>query len=235
MSSGNRCQAADFRYAGRMTETQKSPFQDIAALRTRPRQERAQQTIESILAAARHMLAVDGPAGLKMSRIAQAAGVPIGLVYRYFENNQAIEKALVDTVLAGVDRVIVEAAASIDVSGDVEGKVHQLIDAIIARFRAEAGAVDLIRNVARTDHYQDANRQSNVRLAEQLADIYAAAGVTVGRDRRVRHARVQAEIGSTMQLLIWHAEDEAEAAALIQEWKTLAAAYALSLIGSAED
>ncbi len=205
-------------------------FPESTELRTRPRQERAQQTIGTILGAARNILAADGPSGLKTSRIAKSAGIPIGLIYRYFENNQAIEKALVEAVLADVDAAILDSLGGITLEDDLDANMRHLIDRVISGFRAQPGIVDLIRNVARTDHYQAANRASNIRLAEQLASIYRAAGLTGSNQDQIRHARIQAEIGSMMQLLIWNAETDSEADALVEEWKQVATAYLQSIL-----
>jgi AcrR family transcriptional regulator len=62
--------------------------------RKTPRQARAQATVDSILFAAAHILATEGPERLTTNRIAEVAGVSIGSLYQYFPNKQVIVDAL---------------------------------------------------------------------------------------------------------------------------------------------
>ncbi|HEY8922879.1 MAG TPA: helix-turn-helix domain-containing protein [Polyangia bacterium] len=62
--------------------------------RRRPRQQRAQQTVETVLQGAVRVLARDGLDAVTTNRIAEAAGVSIGSVYQYFPDKRAIFLAL---------------------------------------------------------------------------------------------------------------------------------------------
>ena len=55
-------------------------------------------TREEILAAARTVLASDGPDGLSLSRVAQLAGVNRGTAYQHFETREDLIKATVNRV-----------------------------------------------------------------------------------------------------------------------------------------
>jgi AcrR family transcriptional regulator len=59
-----------------------------------PRQERAVRTVRSMLTAADQMIARDGFDRFTTADVAQAAGVSIGIVYRYFTDRVAILDAL---------------------------------------------------------------------------------------------------------------------------------------------
>jgi AcrR family transcriptional regulator len=71
-----------------------------------------QATREDILAAARTVLASDGPDGLSLSKVAHLAGVNRGTAYQHFETRQDLIKATVawvsdhlsDTVFSGTNR-----------------------------------------------------------------------------------------------------------------------------------
>ncbi|MHC1479857.1 TetR/AcrR family transcriptional regulator [Frateuria aurantia] len=62
----------------------------LAPLRKRPRQARAQATMESMLDAVAHILGRHGWAGLTTNAVAEVAGVSIGSLYQYFPNKRAL-------------------------------------------------------------------------------------------------------------------------------------------------
>ena len=74
--------------------------------RRRPRQERAQATVEAILGAAADVIAHEGYATMTTNKVAKRAGVSIGSLYQYFPNKQAILVSLLEEHLAHVHPVI---------------------------------------------------------------------------------------------------------------------------------
>ena len=75
-----------------------------------PKQERSRKRYESILAVAAKVFFEKGFDGATTNEIASLAGLPIGSVYRYFKNKEAIVAALSDRyaeiLRAVTDRVI---------------------------------------------------------------------------------------------------------------------------------
>src|SRR3712207_1950416 len=61
-----------------------------------PRQARSQQRVAKILDSAAHIFATSGYEAATTNQIAAAAGVPIGSVYEFFPNKQALLHALVE-------------------------------------------------------------------------------------------------------------------------------------------
>jgi len=74
--------------------------------RRRPKQQRARQTVETVLQGAVRVLARDGLDGVTTNRIAEAAGVSIGSLYQYFPDKRAIFLALHERHAQRVQRVI---------------------------------------------------------------------------------------------------------------------------------
>jgi AcrR family transcriptional regulator len=72
---------------GRRAATAVSP-------RKKPSQERAQATVEAILAATAHILIAHGFEGLSTNKVAARAGVSIGSLYQYFPSKEALVAAL---------------------------------------------------------------------------------------------------------------------------------------------
>ncbi len=64
--------------------------------RKQPKQERARETVETILTATAHILVHDGFERASTNRIADEAGVSIGSLYQYFPNKQALVAALIE-------------------------------------------------------------------------------------------------------------------------------------------
>jgi AcrR family transcriptional regulator len=63
-------------------------------LRHTPRQARSRERLDRVLAAADALLAAEGPAAFTTTRIAEWAEIPVGSVYRFFDDKEAIAEAL---------------------------------------------------------------------------------------------------------------------------------------------
>ena len=86
--------------------------------RRRPRQTRANQTYETILEGAAHVLEERGEHGFTTNQIAERAGVSIGSLYQYFESKQDILVALAERQEAQLPnrQKLADSAASSDAS-----------------------------------------------------------------------------------------------------------------------
>jgi AcrR family transcriptional regulator len=80
-----------------------SPRTSIA--RKRPRQQRAQATVEAILDAAARILEAEGIERFNTNRVAERAGVSVGSLYQYFPNKQARVRALIERAMRGAEAV----------------------------------------------------------------------------------------------------------------------------------
>lgn len=70
-------------------------------------------TREEILAAARTVLASDGPDGLSLSRVAHLAGVNRGTAYQHFDTREALIKATVEWVSLHLSESVMKSAARV--------------------------------------------------------------------------------------------------------------------------
>lgn len=74
----------------RFVMTVKDFAQPPANPRRKPRQARAQATVDAILQAAAHILVEQGFEGFNTNAVAERAGVSVGSLYQYFPNKEAI-------------------------------------------------------------------------------------------------------------------------------------------------
>jgi AcrR family transcriptional regulator len=103
-------------------------------MRKKPRQARAEATVDAIVEAAAQILERDGEEAATTARIAERAGVSIGSVYQYFSNRDAIMAALIrrerETIAAAIARKIAGFEGA-----DVEGIVRNIVATLVAAFR----------------------------------------------------------------------------------------------------
>src|SRR5262245_1365993 len=133
--------------------------------RRRPKQRRAQQTVEAVLDAVVKILKRDGVDAVTTNRIAEVAGVSIGSVYQYFPDKRAIFLALhdrhVEEIGRLVERTLVEHAAS-----SLEDVLRALVEAVVDAHAPDPELYELLR--AEAPHRADGARRLEERLRGAL-------------------------------------------------------------------
>lgn len=106
--------------------------------RRRPRQQRAQDTVDAILQAAGEVIADRGWAGTTTNHIAERAGVSIGSLYQYFPNKDSILVALMERHLRQVQPIVQEAIDAMDdESVPVARSLETLFDRLVEMHERE--------------------------------------------------------------------------------------------------
>lgn len=116
----------------------------IAALplREQPSQKRSRRTVMDLLAAARSVVETDGVRALSTQAVAEAAGTPIGTVYRYFPDREGLVEALVAWHRFDMDAVLLEQVKVVGLA-DWRGTIRALIAASAAFARERPGYLPL--------------------------------------------------------------------------------------------
>lgn len=104
--------------------------------RRRPRQARAQATVDAIIKATSQVLVQEGYDRASTNRIALAAGVSIGSLYQYFPSKEALVAALVEQHLERMDATLREVVQGSDTSS-VPAMARVVVEALIAAYRVD--------------------------------------------------------------------------------------------------
>ncbi len=137
----------------------------------RPRNPEA--TREVILAAARSVLASDGPDGLSLSKVAHQAGVNRGTAYQHFETREDLIKATVQSVS---EDLLNKVFGSIDPAGYAsdsnERPIYEVISGLVdfAVENPDLGRIWLFEILAADDPGEDIFFKRFVEASQGLAD-----------------------------------------------------------------
>ncbi|MGF0315497.1 TetR/AcrR family transcriptional regulator [Nocardia fluminea] len=129
--------------------------------RRRPTQDRAKATRENILDAAAELFGERGIADTSTNRIAAAAGVSIGTVYRYFPDRAMIVAELLSRIQGNIERRFTERVRDL-----ADTPVQQLVLGVLEAIMDEmATDVPLVRAlIAGLDFYSSGMPELEVRL-----------------------------------------------------------------------
>ena len=188
--------------------------------RRAPAQQRSRERLERILAVASDLIARKGSDQMKMSEIADLAGISIGSLYQYFPDKSAIIRTLAEHY-NDESRKCIEAALA-----DVRG-----IDGLLAAY---SGLIDQYYQIFLAEPVMRdiwSGMQADKQLAEvELAESRAAGALLAAAMTRVR-PDADPERTAATAFLIWHLGeatmrlavscDAVEGAALVNAFKRM--------------
>jgi AcrR family transcriptional regulator len=115
----------------------------MTAIRRKPTQARAKERVERILAAATELIAEAGSEPMRMSEIAERAGVPIGSLYQYFPDKAAILRTLATRVMERVREGLKEGLEGIGNAKEALDRTDALAEGYYALFLDEPVTRDI--------------------------------------------------------------------------------------------
>ncbi|WP_320673205.1 TetR/AcrR family transcriptional regulator [Patulibacter defluvii] len=161
------------------------PPPPIARLRREPQQERSRERLQRALDAADRLLAAEGVEALTTTRIAREAGISVGSLYQYVPDREAIVDALAARFLEQFEALMeTVVAAAADERWDDPAAV--VMEAFVARWRAEPGYRALWLGRHLTPQLQEADRRNKRVLADGARRILVAQGHAVDGDELAR-------------------------------------------------
>ena len=110
--------------------------------RRRPRQARAQATVDAIVKATARVLVEEGYDRASTNRIAHAAGVSIGSLYQYFPSKEALVAALVESHQSRMRDALDQALAlgqpvAFGGPGSLEARARMVVRGMMAAYRID--------------------------------------------------------------------------------------------------
>jgi AcrR family transcriptional regulator len=185
-----------------------------------------------VLDAADQVLARDGADAFTTTRIARAAGVPVGSVYRYFPDKDAIVEALATRYWSEFAD-LVAAAADLDEEAPMPDPAGGVLEALAAAFRGRPGFLALWYGGLRTERIRDATRPTRAAIAASVQRILAVHWPQAPARDRAAAARMVVVAGDGLLREAFRASRRGDAQ-LLAESRLMLGAYVSARLGGAE-
>jgi AcrR family transcriptional regulator len=173
------------------------PTPQTAKLRNAPTQARSRERLQRVLDAADELLARDGAPAFTTTRIADTAGVPIGSIYRFFSDKEAIVEAIALRYWSDFED-LVAGAVEADRVDPLPDPGSVVIDVLAAGFRARPGFLALWYGGLRSERIRDATRPTREAIARSIERILANHWPEASAEDRVRVAEMAVLAGDGM-------------------------------------
>lgn len=190
-----------------------------------PSQARARARRNKILACTETLVIEGGADAVTTTSIATAADVPVGSVYRYFEDRDHILRILYDTAYEEVEQDVLKALLEIEPGQGFKDTHKELIHAFWRAAHDHKSFRPLTRWANSRGSLWDVTPGPESSLGQLVMKTIEVAGVTLPSDRRDVMLRTAV---TTLSVLIDQAIEETDeeiASALIEEIATLFAGY----------
>lgn len=199
-------------------------------LRNVPSQQRSRVRLRRVLDAADEVLEQDGPAAFTTTRIARAAGVPVGSVYRYFPDKQAIVEALALSYWSDFEDLIAGVAET-DEREPLADPVGAVIDALAAAFRARPGFLALWFGGLLTEEVRNATRPTRTAVARSVARFLGVRWPAASSEELARVAQMVVLAGDQLMREAFRVDPQGNQE-LMDETKLMLDAYVTARLGA---
>jgi AcrR family transcriptional regulator len=163
-------------------------------LRRVPAQQRARDRIQRVLDAADQLLATGERNALETKRVAEAAGISVGSLYRWFPDKEAIAEAIALRYWQELADLVAGLADAAE-RETIDDLVGHTLDALAAGFRARPGFLALWFGGHRTERLRDATRPIREQVAQSVERMLAATYPDSTPELRVTVARMVVLLG----------------------------------------
>jgi AcrR family transcriptional regulator len=203
----------------------------VLTLRHVPIQARSRQRLAAVLDAAAEVLAVDGASGFTTNRVAEAAGVPVGSVYRYFEDKEGLAGALAVRFWSEFAD-LVAGVADADEREALADPGAAVLETLAAGFRARPAFLALWYGGLRSARVREATRPARAAIGLSVQRILAVHWPQAGEDARAAVARMLVIAGDGLLREAFRADPQGDAEMLAESKAMLRAYITARLEGS---
>jgi AcrR family transcriptional regulator len=204
-------------------------------MRRSPRQERGHQRVARILDAAEELFAREGYEAASTNQIAAQAGVPIGSLYQFFPNKEAILHAVTARYRAAGAEALAAALTPVVATLPASALAERLLGTMVAFGAARMGLTKIVLQAGANDRLAAAAAGIMAEATTLLAALLDARLPALPPARRALAARVA--LTAVMALLgvltAEKAHGPAHSEALLAETHTLLAGYFAALDAAA--
>jgi AcrR family transcriptional regulator len=163
--------------------------QPLAKLRNAPTQARSRERLQRVLDAADDVLSREGAQAFTTTRVADLADVPIGSIYRFFPDKEAIVEALALRYWSDFED-LVAGIADADESKPLADPAAAVLEVLAAGFRTRPGFLALWYGGLRTQAVRDVTRPTRDAIARSVERILANHWPQTSRKARGRAAEM---------------------------------------------
>lgn len=201
----------------------------------RPQQERSKARVEKILLTTGELLRDIGYEALSTKQVAARAGLPVGTIYQFFPNKDALVQALVARLQEDVEQLAQE-LASVEATRlqDLGPFIARLVDGIAAIQGRSAGFVCLFAGSPVNSEFEGLVSGLRDSLLQQVERALKDAAPHLTARSLSQTLIIMSEITRGIIAQFDRAEP-AERAALIEELKTALTAYVNVKVRAAVD
>jgi AcrR family transcriptional regulator len=202
---------------------------DMAAGAKRPVQQRSRERVERMLAAATELIAAKGSDALKMSEVAEKAGVPIGSLYQFFPDKSAIIRTLIERINAENRKCIDDGLRDVSAVGELGPAFGALFDVYYEMFLADPAMRDIWSGAQADKSLRAVELAESRVIGGMLSDVLKRLNADVPAAKIDSAAFLIMNLGeATIRLAI--SVDPAEGRRLIDAYKEMAVAQMLALL-----
>jgi AcrR family transcriptional regulator len=198
-------------------------------LRNPPIQARSRERLRLVLDVADELLATDGAAAFTTTRVAAAAGIPVGSVYRFFDGKEAIVEAIAVRYWRDFDD-LVAGVAEADERDPLADPAAAVLEALAAGFRARPGFLALWYGGLRTERVRDSTRHARMAIATSIERILAVHWPAAAQQARAAAATMVVLAGDGLLREAFRL-DRAGDSRVLAEGKVMLDAYLAARLG----
>ncbi|MBZ7922616.1 TetR family transcriptional regulator [Ensifer adhaerens] len=196
------------------------PAEDETTLRRTPSQKRSRERVEQILSCATALIQEKGSDAMRMSDVAEKAGISIGSLYQYFPDKAAIVRTLAERYNAVCNECISAELAKVTSMAELRDAFSLLFDIYYDMFLAEPVMRDIWSAMQADKALREVDLQQSRAGGKLLADVWARFAPETPRETIDSAAFLIMHLGDcTMRLAV--SVDRPEGDRIVEAYKQM--------------
>lgn len=183
-----------------------------------------------ILSATARLVERGGVGAVNTNAIARLARLPVGTLYQFFPNRDAVLQALLQTQLAAFDEVLWPLLAPSEDEQPLEQQIDRIVDALAKAYLQVPGLAPLMRALRSEPTFEAVSQKNNEVVAEALGVLIRRRMRSTSKRRALAIATTAVQAGDGV-LMLWLQTREK---ALLEELKAMFRAYGRELLSRSE-